>query len=124
MPKSKKLYNLVFDVESTELHGVGFAYGVVVMEKETGRVVDSDTRIHWETAREDSCEWVQENVLPKLEKTKYILAPAETLESLRTRFYDFYLKWADQADVYRDVIFPVETNFLSAVFADNKEKRQ
>ncbi|MFQ5447943.1 MAG: hypothetical protein ACE5FF_13525 [Saprospiraceae bacterium] len=47
----------------------------------------------------------------------------KALKELRTRFYGFYLKHKDSADIFSDVNFPVETNFLSTVVADAPEER-
>jgi hypothetical protein len=65
-------------------------------------------------------EWVWENVLPKLSD----MPTCNTMKELRDRFYQFYQNHKATADVFSDVNFPVETNFLSAIVADDPEKRQ
>lgn len=141
----------VFDVESTSLYGIGFAFGAVVYElietrtsnvphgvkpnerycNATGRVLyPSTTKIEWKQidsiellAKESVSEcvgWVKENVLPSLLK----MPTCETNVDLRTKFYEFYMKHKDSCDIYSDVNFPVETNFLSAVVKDDLNNRQ
>ena len=65
-------------------------------------------------------DWVKENVLPNLQD----MPSVETDKELRDKFYEFYMKHKDSCDIYSDVNFPVETNFLSAVVADDLEGRQ
>ncbi len=108
----------VFDVESTSLFGTGFAVGAVVVN-EDGEELDKFYLMSEEGAAKAS-DWVKENVLPKL-----IHYPTcSTDNELRHEFFGFYLKHKDTADIYSDVNFPVETNFLTAVYNDYPKDRE
>jgi hypothetical protein len=108
----------VFDVESTSLHGEGFAFGVVVTDR-NGNAVDHLELLSKEGA-EQSNDWVKENVLPHLQD----MPTCETNKELRDAFYEFYMKHKETADIWSDCNFPVETNFLSAIVRDDIESRQ
>lgn len=106
----------MFDVESDGLYGKAFCFSAVVADKK-GNLIDSLTL---KTDIEISVDWVKENVLPSLKGIKTV----ESLEVLRNKFYNFYLKYKDNCDVYSDCNYPVETNFLSDVAKDNLTERQ
>lgn len=109
----------LFDVESTSLHGEGFAVGAVVVDRQTGAIIDRFELLS-EEGEAKANEWVKENVIPHLLSMDVV----PTSRELRDRFYDYYMQWKDKCDVYSDVNFPVETNFLSAIVADDPEGRQ
>ena len=109
---------LMFDVESTSLHGTGFAVGTVVLNKD-GIEIDRFELFSKEGALK-ACDWVKENVLPNLSD----MPTCETDKELRDSFFEFYLKHKDTSDIWSDVNFPVETNFLSAIVNDNITERQ
>lgn len=109
----------MFDVESTELHGEGFAVGGVVAHKGTQIVIDNFQLLSTE-GEAKACDWVKENVIPFLAD----MPVCDTQKELRDAFYSFYMKHKDKADVWSDVNFPVETNFLSAIVADDPETRK
>jgi hypothetical protein len=104
---------LMFDVESTSLHGEGFAVGAVVYD-ENNIIIDTFALMSTDVA-EKANEWVKENVLPHLNK----MPKCKTGLELRDAFYGFYLKHKNTCEIWSDCNFPVETNFLSAVVADN-----
>jgi hypothetical protein len=108
----------VFDCEATWLHGVTFAAAAVVFETSSRGILD-----RFELLAEEGIplcqDWTRENVLPHLTG----MPTCKTLKELRTCFYEFYLKHKDSADIFSDVNFPVETNFLSAIVADDPEVR-
>lgn len=112
---------LIFDVESTSLHGKGFAVAAVVADKVTGVIVDTLQLMCAEGEVEAMAnQWVKDNVLPHLKD----MPMCASYEELRTTFYNFYMKHRETCDVWSDVNFPVETNFLSAIVADDVEGRQ
>lgn len=141
----------VFDVEATSLYGVAFAFGAVVYElietrisnaprgikpnerycNATGRdLYPSTIKKEWvqidsiellsKESLVDCVDWVKENVLPSLRE----MPTCETNVELRTKFYEFYMKHKDSCDIYSDVNFPVETNFLSVVVKDDLDNSQ
>lgn len=114
-----KEYIFMFDVEATELHGEGFAVGAVVAHKKSGHLIDNFQLLSLE-GEQKAGPWVKENVLPALKQ----LPVCDTQRQLRDTFFNFYLKYKDIADFWSDVNYPVETNFLAAVVADDPEKRQ
>lgn len=108
----------VFDVESIDLHGEGFAVSAIVTDNK-GNIEDKFELLSTEGSEKVSI-WVKDNVLPHLTE----MPKCETLKELRTNFYNFYLKYKDSCDIWSDCNFPVETNFLSAVVRDDIESRQ
>lgn len=109
----------VFDVESTSLHGKGFAVGVIVVDCATHKEVDSFELKSLE-AEKGCSDWVKENVLPHLQE----MPSVETDKELRDQFWDFYIKHKDTSYIWSDVAYPVETNFLESIFNDDREKRE
>ncbi len=109
----------VFDCESVSLHGPTFAVGAIVLEQETRNEV-----ARFELLAEEGLplcnDWVKENVLPHLSG----MPACKTMKELRDRFFEFYMEHKESCDIYSDVNFPVETNFLSAVVADDPSGRQ
>jgi hypothetical protein len=114
-----KKYILVFDVESTSLHGKAFAVGAIVIEASTGREVDQLLLKSKESEKEAS-DWVKENVLPYLGN----IPTAETDRELRDKFWEFYKKHQKDSYIWADVAYPVETNFLEQVYRDNPGQRE
>lgn len=108
---------LLFDVESTELYGEGFAVGGIVVD-ENHEIIDKFSLKSLEGQNRAS-DWVKEYVLPSLGD----MPTCKSTRDLRSRFYEWYMKHKDTCTVWGDVIFPVETNFLYAVANDDTEKR-
>lgn len=109
---------LVFDVESTSLHGSGFAVGAIVVNR-GGTEVDRFELLSIEGARKAN-DWVKENVIPHLKDMPTCVYDIK----LREKFYEFYMKHKETAEIWSDCNFPVETNFLSDIVKDDFEKRQ
>lgn len=109
---------LVFDVESTSLHGTAFAVGAIVVNEE-GIEIDRFELLSKEGTKKVN-EWVKQNVIPNLSD----MPTCETDKELRTAFYDFYMKYKETSEVWSDCNFPVETNFLSSIVNDDLESRQ
>ena len=105
-------------MESTDLHGKGFAVGAIVLNAKTGEEVDSFMLKSFE-AEKESCEWVKKNVLPWLKD----MPAVPTDRELRDRFWKFYTEHKDTCDIWADVAYPVETNFLESLFRDDPENR-
>lgn len=112
----KKIF--MFDVESTSLHGAGFAAGAIVLDS-TGKEIARFELLSKEGASKAS-DWVKENVLPNLSD----MPTCNTDKELREKFFEFYKQHKEGAEIWSDVNFPVETNFLSAIVADDPEVRQ
>lgn len=109
---------LIFDCEATSLHGSTFAVGALVIDRFSGKELDRFILLAEEGL--PLCDdWVKKNVLPHLTD----LPTCHTMKELRDRFFDFYLRHKETADIYADVAFPVETNFLSAIAADDLPAR-
>ena len=109
---------LVFDVESTNLHGSGFAVGAIVVNR-VGTEVDRFELLSKE-GKALANDWVKSNVIPHLQD----MAWCNTDRELRDAFYEFYMKHKDNAEIWSDCNFPVETNFLSEIVKDDFESRQ
>lgn len=131
----------IFDVEAQDLHKEGFAYGYVVVESDatnnTIKVLEQG-ECYSILGAQAAGDWVKENVIPSLtallpymQQTVETLSSASlpdeivlTTEELRNKFFQTYLKWKKEgAEIWSDVNFPVETNFLSAVVKDGNGSR-
>lgn len=108
----------VFDVESTSLYGSGFAVGVIVIDRK-GNFIDKFELMSTEGMKMAN-KWVSENVLPHI----HDMPRCESLRELRDRFFQFYMKYRESADIWSDCNFPVETNFLSDVVRDDPDNRE
>jgi len=108
----------VFDCEATSLHGSTFAVGCIVAD-EKGAEIDRFELLSLE-GKGKANEWVKLNVVPELND----IPTCKTDLELRNKFFDFYMKYKDSCKIYSDVNYPVETNFLAAVVADNLESRE
>lgn len=111
---SKNIF--MFDVESDGLYGHGFAVGTVVATPD-GEIIDT---FEMKSNVSITDNWVKENVLPHLGD----MPSCETSKELRTKFYDFYMKYKNSCIVYSDCNFPVETNFLTEVVRDDEDNRK
>ena len=85
---------LLFDVESTSLHGTGFAVGAIVVNRD-GTELDRFELLSKEGA-EKANDWVKQNVIPHLSD----MPTCETDKELRDAFFDFYLKHKETAEVW------------------------
>lgn len=108
----------IFDVESISLHGEAFAFAAVVFSP-TGKIIDKLELVATDPMQKASA-WVRINVIPALE----LFNTVTTGKELRQAFYEFYQKHKQYSIIVADCAFPVETNFLSAVAADDLEKRE
>lgn len=113
---------VVFDVESVGLHGEGFAAGAVVVDTETGAVVEefySACPPIAANGRDSDRAWIAANVVPVLKDY-----PAHTTRQVRDEFWSFWRRWAGQgARLASDCGWPVEANFLSACVEDEPGER-
>lgn len=116
----------MFDVESVGLYGSGFAFGAVVSD-EKGNIIDK-------------CSYacLTEEIISELKKIDFFvngdgkdiiteckkLKQVNNLVELRQKFYDFYLENKENCDIYSDVNYPVETNFLRDIVLDDIDNRQ
>ena len=109
----------VFDVENTSLIGIGFAFGAVVIDKQTSKIIDEIELFSLENINKVS-DWVRQNVLPELSD----MPTCKTDFELRTAFWNFYRKWKDKAQIWADCAFPVETQFLTDIAKDDIVNRE
>jgi len=122
--KSKKLI-FSFDIESNGLYGEGFAVGVVIIDVQSGRIINEFSGIVDSYKVTDS--FVKENIIKHLrEMPKY-----PSVHSLRDAFWKFYMKYrTDEERQSRDVVFlvdngvPVEGNFLRDCVLDDQRNRK
>jgi len=110
---------MMFDVEATSLHGPGFAVGAIVVNKTTGKLMDTFQLMSARGSGEVN-SWGWENVVPVLMD----MPKCEYRQELRQRFFEFYRRWAPVCDIWGDCIFPVETNFLSEITEDDTIERE
>ena len=108
----------VFDCESTSLHGSTFAVGCIVSDPK-GNEIDRFELLSLE-GKENAGDWMKENVMPNLSD----MPTCKTDLELRNRFFDFYLKHKESCNIYSDVNYPVETNFLAEVVKDDFKNRE
>ena len=105
---------LIFDVESDGLYGEGFAVAYIVLD-ENNNIIEFDSVMANIEIKND---WVKENVLPSLDTKKVV----KTTKELRSIFYKV-LQQNNDCEIYSDVNFPVETNFLSDIVRDDLDNR-
>jgi len=111
---------LCFDCESIGLWGETFAVGAVVLDISSGEVLDRFEILNESLLPAAAMnEWVNEHVLPHLTN----MERCQSSIALRESFFRFLQAHKQTAEVWVDVGFPVETNFLAAVAHDNLEKR-
>ena len=110
---------LIFDVESTSLYGTGFAFGAIVVNHNGTIEFDRIELLSKEGAGKAN-DRVKQNVIPNLSD----MPTCETDRELRDAFFDFYMKHRETANVWSDVNFPVETNFLNAIVNDSPNERE
>jgi hypothetical protein len=108
---SKKL---IFDIESDGLFGKGFAYAYVKLD-ENNNIIELDSCMSQIEVKD---EWVRQNVLPMR-----TLKNVHTNKALRNSFFEV-LKKSKDCQIWGDVVFPVETNFLEEVANDDIESRK
>lgn len=107
----------LFDVEAASLYGEGFAVGAIVCNN--GKVLDTFSLMSTDVAANAST-WVVENVL----KSLVDMPKCKSGKQLRQAFFNFYRKHQDTCDIWSDVNFPVETNFLISIVKDNENDRE
>lgn len=116
----------MFDVESIGLHGDGFAFGAIISDRKENVIeICSGACLNEEVTEKLSkidffVNGEGKDIISECSKLKRF----DTLWQLREYFWEFYMKHKDNCDVYSDVNYPVETNFLESVYNDNPEDRQ
>lgn len=109
---------LFLDVESDGLYGEPFAFGLVVGEISDKGEVSVQEKVGFRSDIEVKNSWVRENVLPHLNSLSVV-----PHEELFEKFYKLYKKYKDQGyELWVDVGYPVETNFLAKVFGSKEER--
>ena len=111
----------MFDVESTDLYGKGFAFSVVVQDRK-GQIIDSLTAtVDLELVETECNAWVKENVLPAFKTFK--MQTVSNYKDLRKLFYDFYMSHKENAIIFSDCNYPVETSFLAEIVKDDVNRQ-
>jgi hypothetical protein len=107
----------MFDVESTSLHGRAIAVGAVVADL-NGKIIDSLEVLSTESLNR-CCDFVKKNILPNLEG----MPTVNSDRALINEFWKFYDKYRENSEIWSDVNYPVETNFLEMVYRNDPENR-
>ena len=105
----------VLDVESMGLYGRAFSYGIVIGDlngnviEEIYKYSEGDYKLGIYEASENDVLWIEKNVKPSLEESNCYFS--------RKEFYQDWLRIKKEydCDLFADVPFPVETNFISAI---------
>lgn len=111
---------LVFDVESVGLHGEGFAFGYVVVNRAGREITAARAACKSERARGDEAgrDWVYANIPESVAVTA--LDPRD----VRSLFWETWLPWrARGALLCADCPWPVEARFLAACVDDDPAAR-
>lgn len=111
-----KTNTFIFDVESISLHGEAFAFAAAVFDQK-GKMIDKMELVAT-IPMQSASNWVRINVIPALNMDN----TCQTGLELRNAFYEFYQKHKPNSIIVADCTFPVETNFLSAVAADDPDR--
>jgi hypothetical protein len=112
---------LVFDVESVGLHGEGFAWGGVVVDR---RGKSFDYNRAWcppdvATGTDAGRAWVTENWHPP------DFPPLDSPAQVRAIFWDWWQFWKSKgATLAADCAWPVEARFLAACVDDDPAARE
>lgn len=105
---------MVFDVEAVGLHGEGYAYGYVVIDRQGNQQEEGQEAIDpnlCDGSQEDRT-WIEQNV-PSLPETFH------SKEALHDKFWETWLKWkAKGAVLVADCPWPVEARFLNKCVDD------
>lgn len=110
---------MVFDVESIGLHGEGFAWGFVVVDR-SGKELDARSFVsdpHNSEGSVSGRQWVKANVpMP-------IYSRGHAARDARELFWGWWEKWKGQgAALAADCPWPVEARFLAACVDDARPK--
>jgi hypothetical protein len=106
---------MVFDVESVGLHGEGFAWGFVVVDREGREQGQSYFACHPDNANgsAEGRRWIAENLPP------LVVSKTHSPKDVREIFWSHWLEWkAKGAVLAADCPWPVEARFLAACVDD------
>lgn len=120
----KAIFSL--DVECVGLYGDVFSVGVSVIDRETGRELESLFLYAPMPAidninTEENAQWVRDNVLPTLGNPN-----CDSLRDLRHKFWTFYMNAKKKYEliVVADCGSPCESGFFRTCIMDNLEERE
>ena len=122
----KGLYYFCIDVESVGLYGNPFAVAYVIYNND-GFIMDKHLEycpIDTNNCLESDLKWIKENVLPHFKDVNY------TCDNVSELCNNFWNRWIDANKRYEivvmigDVIYPVETNFISRCIQFDLKNRQ
>lgn len=125
----------VFDVESFDLHGNGFAYGFVVIDA-NGDELDSGYGAVGPHDAKDCSEFVAQKVLPALWGYTTLIEPTDdkathsknfyaAMKEFRAGFWQKWLEWREKgALMVADCAWPVEARFLNDCLADDFTRQE
>jgi hypothetical protein len=117
LDRNEKLY-FVFDVESVGLHGDGFSYGYVVINRDGEELESGGAHCSPNDAqgKVSDRKWVKEHC-DVASLGEEVLYPGE----VRRLFWERYLYWKSRRAVtVCDCPWPVEARFLIACIADSE----
>lgn len=111
---------LVFDVESVGLHGEGFAFGYVVVNKSGQTIEEGMYACHSDYAAGTTSnrKWVKDNIgeLP---------VNMSTPRQVRDAFWDIWMRWKEHnTAMVADCAWPVEARFLIMCVGDDASARE
>ena len=110
----------IFDVESVGLHGQGFAYGFLVVNRK-GAILEEDLKWcspDFAKGDDDDRAWIQDHVVPALKEdhASMVIGP----ETLLRIFWSKWRFWANKGAVMvADCQWPVEARFLACCIDEN-----
>jgi hypothetical protein len=119
-------FHFVFDVESIGLHGEAFAVGFVVLDAQWVLQEERLWVIPSQLAKgaEEDRQWVKQHIQDVLAAEERPLeANCTNARTMRSEFFERWVFWkANNADMYADCTWPVESGLLSACIRDAQEQ--
>jgi hypothetical protein len=124
--KQEGLYYFSVDVESVGLYGYPFAVAYIIFNK-NGVIVDKHLEycpIDTEKSLKSDVEWIKTNVLHYFKNVEYTCGD---VGELYKKFWDNWIRAKNRYEeiiMIGDVIYPVETNFISQCVTLDLNNRQ
>lgn len=109
----------IFDVESTFLHGDAFMVSALIYDIQKAEVTTTFNARYIPTKTSD---WVNDNIVKKVDTARFLLC--KDFKEMRAEFFQFYIEFKDQCVIMVDTPYPVETNFLEAIYNDDPVSRE
>ncbi len=109
---------LSFDAESNGLHGEVFAIGAVVIDRNTGTVLETFQALTYTPNNLDA--WVAENVMPAL---KDMRITHHRSYDMRAAFWQWLMQQKASCTIVVDCGWPVEARLLASCVVDDPTQR-